>query len=107
MSDEDLCYLSIAEAAAMIADRRLSPVELTQAVLARIDALNPRVNAYITVTADEALGEARDAEAAIMADGYLAACPVARDIVPNINRLVERELASSSGRDLSLVAEEG
>ncbi len=71
MSDEDLCYLSIAEAAAMIADRRLSPVELTQAVLARIDALNPRVNAYITVTADEALGEARDAEAAIMADGYL------------------------------------
>ena len=71
MSDEDLCYLSIAEAAAMIADRRLSPVELTRAVLARTEALNPRVNAYITVTAEEAMGQAREAEAAVMAGGHL------------------------------------
>jgi len=44
---------------------RVSPVEVTQAHLDRIAALNPRLNAYITVCADEALAAAREAERGI------------------------------------------
>ena len=51
----ELHYLTIAEAAAKLAARQLSPVELVQAALERIEAINPQVNAFITVTADLAL----------------------------------------------------
>jgi aspartyl-tRNA(Asn)/glutamyl-tRNA(Gln) amidotransferase subunit A len=50
-----LPFLSIEDAAGLLRTRRLSPVELTRAVLARIDRLNPAARAYITVTADWAL----------------------------------------------------
>jgi aspartyl-tRNA(Asn)/glutamyl-tRNA(Gln) amidotransferase subunit A len=53
--------LSIAAAARCIAARELSSVDLTEAYLARIQRLNPLLNAYITVTADAALAEARAA----------------------------------------------
>ena len=56
----DLPALTLAEAARRIANRSLSPVELTSAVLARIDALNPTVGAFITVAADRALAAARE-----------------------------------------------
>jgi len=59
--------LTIAEAARAIATRALSPVELTRAFLARIEALDPQLNAYLLVTADAALAAARVAEAEIMA----------------------------------------
>ena len=65
----DLHYLSIAEAARLMAAGRLSPVELTGAFLARIEALNPTLNAYLTITAERALEQARAAEAAIARDG--------------------------------------
>lgn len=61
--------LGIAEAAALIAARRLSPVELLQDCLARIEALDPRLNAFIRVTAEEALADARAAEAEIARNG--------------------------------------
>ncbi len=57
----DLHWLTISEAAALIERRELSPVELTDACLARIEALEPRLNAFITVLADEARAEARTA----------------------------------------------
>jgi len=66
----DLHYLTIAEASSLIQQRKLSPVELTQAFLARIEAVDPRLNAYLLVTADHALAQARAAEAEIMAGGY-------------------------------------
>lgn len=66
----DLHFLTIAEAAKKIAARQLSPVELTQAYLQRIDALEPQVNAFITLTADRALDQARVAEREIAA-GHL------------------------------------
>lgn len=66
MSNEDLCWMSATELAAAIRGRRLSPVEVTEAVLARIDAVNPRVNAYCTLAAESARAEARVAEAAVM-----------------------------------------
>ncbi|HQT76200.1 MAG: hypothetical protein B7Z80_09300 [Rhodospirillales bacterium 20-64-7] len=59
--------LSIADAARLIAQRRISPVELTQAYLDRIDAVDGQVNAFLTVTAETALTQARAAEAEIVA----------------------------------------
>jgi aspartyl-tRNA(Asn)/glutamyl-tRNA(Gln) amidotransferase subunit A len=59
----DPTALTISEAGRRIAARELSPVELTRAYLERIERLNPRVNAYITVTAEQALAQARALEA--------------------------------------------
>ena len=61
MSDLDLCGLTIARAARGLRASELSPLELTEAYLRRIERLNPRVNAYITITAERALADARRA----------------------------------------------
>ena len=66
----ELHYLTIAEAGARIRDRTLSPVDLTQAVLDRIAAIDGAVNAYILVLADQAMAAARAAEAEITAGNY-------------------------------------
>jgi len=63
----DLAFLSISEVAALFRRRKLSPVELTQFLLARIERLNPQLNAYITVTADLALSQAKQAERELFA----------------------------------------
>lgn len=60
---------TIAEAAALIAARRLSPVELTWACLDRVHALDGELHAFVHLTEERALAEARAAEAAIMAGG--------------------------------------
>jgi aspartyl-tRNA(Asn)/glutamyl-tRNA(Gln) amidotransferase subunit A len=57
--DDDLTKLSIEAASRRIAAGDLSPVELTQAYLDRIESVDPKVNSYITVLADEALADAR------------------------------------------------
>ena len=59
---DDLAWLSLADASALVRDRKVSAVELTRACLARIARLNPRLNAFITVTADRALKEAKAAD---------------------------------------------
>src|SRR6266478_5288678 len=69
MASTDLAFTPATELAALIRAKKLSPVELTQAVLDRIGRLNPVVNAFCTVTADLALAAAREAERAIMKDG--------------------------------------
>lgn len=61
--------MTLAEAAALIAARRLSPVELLQDCLARIDAAEPRLNAFIRQTREEAMAAARAAEAEIARSG--------------------------------------
>jgi aspartyl-tRNA(Asn)/glutamyl-tRNA(Gln) amidotransferase subunit A len=66
----ELHYLTIREASARIRTRRLSPVELTQATLARVDAVEPKVRAFITLTREAALESARAAEREIMAGRY-------------------------------------
>lgn len=58
----DLTTLSIVEASARLASGSLSAVDLATAFLARIDAVDPQVNAFVTVTAERALKEARDAD---------------------------------------------
>ncbi|MBM3940082.1 MAG: amidase [SAR202 cluster bacterium] len=62
MADLDPRRLTIAKAARAIEQRRVSPVELTKAYLDRIERLNPAINAYVTVTAERALSDARKAE---------------------------------------------
>ena len=67
MDATDLCFTSAVELAELIRRRVLSPVEVTRAVLERIDRLNTRLGAYVMVHAERALGEARAAERAVMA----------------------------------------
>ena len=54
----DLCFLSIEESSRLIHSGQLSPVELTQAYLDRIEAVDEKVGGYITVLAEAALAEA-------------------------------------------------
>ena len=61
---------TIAEAASRIASRALSPVDLTRALIARIEALDGQLNAYLLPTPELALAQARTAEAEIMAGRY-------------------------------------
>jgi aspartyl-tRNA(Asn)/glutamyl-tRNA(Gln) amidotransferase subunit A len=58
----DLTALSMAEAAAAVRRRAVSPVDLVQACLRRIEQHNDSLRAYITVSADRALAEAREME---------------------------------------------
>ena len=66
MNDLDLCWMSATELAGLIRGKKVSPVEVVKAVLARMEALNPRLNAFCTPTPDLALTEARRAEEAVM-----------------------------------------
>jgi aspartyl-tRNA(Asn)/glutamyl-tRNA(Gln) amidotransferase subunit A len=67
MKDTDLAFASIEEIGKLFRKRKLSPVELTKLMLARIERLNPKLNAYITVTAELALAQAKKAEAELFA----------------------------------------
>jgi aspartyl-tRNA(Asn)/glutamyl-tRNA(Gln) amidotransferase subunit A len=62
---DDLTRMSIREVADLVRKKKVSPVELTAACLARIDRLNPALNAFITITAESALEQARDAQAEV------------------------------------------
>ncbi len=66
MLADDLAFMSATDLAAAIRARHVSPVEVIGAVLDRIESLNPRLNAYCTLTAEGALREARAAEASVM-----------------------------------------
>jgi aspartyl-tRNA(Asn)/glutamyl-tRNA(Gln) amidotransferase subunit A len=84
MSD-DLCRLPASELRDKIANRKISPVELTQAVLARAEKLQPVLNCFITLAGDQAMAAAREAEAAVMRGaplGLLHGIPfAAKDLV--------------------------
>jgi amidase len=63
MSDLDLCYMPATEALALFRARKLSPVELMQAVIKRAETVNRKVNAFTFTHYEEALAAARKAEA--------------------------------------------
>ena len=65
-SANELPLLELAEVSLALQKKEVSPVELTSACLERIERLNPRLNAFITVTTDSALEEARKSEAEIL-----------------------------------------
>jgi len=66
----NLVYLPVSEMARLISQKRVSPVELAEAHLDRIKAVQPRVNAFITILEQEALEAARQAEREIQAGSY-------------------------------------
>ena len=86
MSDPELCRLSAADIAALVRAKELSPVEVVQNCLERIEEVNPRLNCFCFVYADEALAAARAAEEAVMGGeplGPLHGVPVAfKDMTP-------------------------
>ena len=71
MEKAELPFLSASELSGLIASKEVSPVEATEAYLDRIDDLDFKFNAYITVTREQALQAARDAEQAIARGNYL------------------------------------
>ncbi|MEQ9121581.1 MAG: amidase family protein, partial [Alphaproteobacteria bacterium] len=66
----DLHDLTIAEAADLIESRKLSPVELTEALIARREAIDPQLDSFILPTPELALEQARAAEAEIASGTY-------------------------------------
>jgi aspartyl-tRNA(Asn)/glutamyl-tRNA(Gln) amidotransferase subunit A len=66
MPSAELHNLTLTEAARLISVRKLSPVEYTESLLARTEALEPQLSAFITRTPDIAIAAARSAEAEIM-----------------------------------------
>jgi aspartyl-tRNA(Asn)/glutamyl-tRNA(Gln) amidotransferase subunit A len=70
MPTADLPFLSVAELAIHIRQRQISPVEVIQTALARIDRLNPAINAFVYVDGERALAAARAAEIDISAGNY-------------------------------------
>ncbi|HEX5529993.1 MAG TPA: amidase family protein, partial [Methylomirabilota bacterium] len=66
MNATDLAYTPATDLVSRIRSKALSPVEVTRAVLERIEQVNPTINAFCTVTGDTALAAARAAEAAVM-----------------------------------------
>lgn len=80
MKNSELCFLSIGELSRLIAKKQISPVDVVKSLLERIDRLDKRLNAYITVLREESLEAARKAEQAIAAGnriGPLHGIPIA------------------------------
>src|SRR5229473_1812095 len=76
----DLHFLSISELSELIRTKKVSPVEVTRAILDRIEKFNPTLNAYITVTRDLAMKSAQEAESEIQVKkwrGPLHGVPIA------------------------------
>lgn len=86
MNATDLCFTPALELAGMIREKKISPVELTQAVLDRIETLNPRINAYCTLLPESALQAAKEAESKAMIEevlGPLHGIPLSiKDLMP-------------------------
>jgi len=80
MTSNELCYLTLTEAAAGIRRKDFSPFELTKACLERIDSIDGKLHSFITITADVAFQQAQEAERALlsgMGRGPLHGIPIA------------------------------
>ena len=64
--DQDLAFAPATEIRQLIASKKLSPVEITELFFSRIESLDSRLNAYLTLARDEALSTAREAEQAVV-----------------------------------------
>ena len=70
MEKSQLPFLSATELAGLLRAREVSPVEVTEAYLERIPQVDPQLNSYITVTAEQAMADARQAEQEIATGAY-------------------------------------
>ena len=73
MKNGDIYWMSAGDLAGLIRTRKLSPVELIRALLERIEDINPIINAYVTITAESAMDEAKKAEEAVIRGEELGA----------------------------------
>ena len=73
MGENEIYYRDATELAELIRERRVSAVEVVQAHLDRVEAVDPRVNAVVTVAAEQALAAARAADRAVAAGGTVGA----------------------------------
>ena len=69
MTNDDLCYLTAAQALTLFKKRKLSPVELTAALIARAESVNPKINCLADRYFDEAMAQAKASEARYMKRG--------------------------------------
>jgi aspartyl-tRNA(Asn)/glutamyl-tRNA(Gln) amidotransferase subunit A len=95
MESEDLGFLPATALAELIRTKKLSPVEYMQALLARIEALEPKVNAFVVLAADQAMDAARAAEAKLMSGdriGRLHGVPV-----PIKDLAITKDMPTQSG----------
>lgn len=67
---DELCFVSAVELGGLFRRREVSPVEVMEAVLGRVERVNPRVNAFVTLVGEQALEQAR------VAEGVLVSVPV-------------------------------
>src|SRR5215467_13492287 len=67
MIDCDVAFACIEEIGKLFRKRKLSPVELTKLMLGRIERFNPKLNAYVTITRELALAQAKKAETELYA----------------------------------------
>ncbi|MGH7753109.1 MAG: amidase, partial [Gemmatimonadales bacterium] len=86
MSERDLCFTPATDLVRFFRARKVSPLEVMEAMLARIDRVNPTLNAYVTVARESALRAARAATAALKRGARLGALhgvPVSiKDLTP-------------------------
>lgn len=78
----ELAMLSLSEASQRIRAKKVSPVELTEACLARIRAFSPKTNAFISVMREQALKQARELEKEQMAgtSARRSCCPIRKRV---------------------------
>ena len=77
---DEIAWMPATEMAAAVRDKRLSPVEIAKAFYERIEAINPKINAYCLLTPEMAMKQAQEAEAAVArgdAVGPLHGVPIA------------------------------
>jgi len=96
VSDPRLCWLPATELAALIRRRKVSPVEVVDAVLDRIERINPRLNAFVTLTAEQARREAKAAEREILHQAALAAARTHEE-VDKLNEELRRDQERLAG----------
>ncbi|MGB6837090.1 MAG: amidase family protein [Dehalococcoidia bacterium] len=100
MKDVDICFMSAAELVVAYGAGTLSPVEATEAVLSRIDRINPALNAFVLVDREGALASAKAAEQAYRSGspGSLAGVPISiKDLTATKN--VRTTLGSLAVKD--------
>ena len=71
MESDELCFLSIATASQLVASRQLSPVDLVNAHLERIEKTESKLNSFVTLLRDESVAAARRAEKAILSGDHV------------------------------------
>lgn len=102
MDLDDLCCLSISQIAPLIEAKSVSPVELTSAMLERVERLNPELHAYVRVDPAGALGAAETAQAEILSGNYrgpLHGVPLGiKDIFDTVAMATESGAAQLRGR---------